>query len=216
MTSHDLPWPPMLSRALPCSPRSVDRGGRSRTAFRSPFHSSEHAVPSARAHQVGVGKSYITSMYWALTMVMKSPWLPPQSTGEQAYCSMVIVFGAIVFAAFLGHVTTMIQSYEKSNALYRDGMTSMHHFFESRASSDSSRLLPTLSDSFRLFPTPTDSFRLLPAPSDSYRLLLPIPSDSFRFLPIPSDSFRFLRAVGQMKRCTCGYTVPSSADRPGG
>ena len=42
----------------------------------------------------------------------------------------VIVFGAIVFAAFLGHVTTMIQSYEKSNALYRDGMTSMHHFFE--------------------------------------------------------------------------------------
>jgi len=82
---------------------------------------------------VGVGKLYITSLYWALTMVMKSPWLPPQSTGEQVFASSIIIFGAIVFAAFLGHVTTMIQSYEKSNALYRDQMTNMHNFFEARS-----------------------------------------------------------------------------------
>ncbi len=97
-----------------------------------PGYYNHSALLEVYEEKVGVGKAYITSLYWALTMVMKSPWLPPQSTGEQAFASMIVVFGAIVFAAFLGHVTTMIQSYEKSNALYRDQMTNMHNFFEAR------------------------------------------------------------------------------------
>ena len=30
--------------------------------------------------RAGLAKVYVTSLYWALSMVMKSPWLPPQST----------------------------------------------------------------------------------------------------------------------------------------
>ena len=41
-----------------------------------------------------VGVRYICSLYWALTMVMKSPWLPPKSTGEQMYACSVVVMGA--------------------------------------------------------------------------------------------------------------------------
>ena len=89
--------------------------------------------------EVGLGKVYMTSLYWALTMVMKSPWLPPQSSGEQAFACVCVIFGAIAFAWFLGHVTTMIQSFEKSNALYRDGMTLVHNFFTERDISAASR-----------------------------------------------------------------------------
>lgn len=89
--------------------------------------------------EVQLGKVYMTSLYWALTMVMKSPWLPPRSSGEQAYACVCVVFGAIAFAWFLGHVTTMIQSFEKSNALYRDGMTLVHNFFNERNLSSASR-----------------------------------------------------------------------------
>ena len=82
-------------------------------------------------------------MYWALTMVMKSPWLPPGTTSEQAFSSATVtcnahvtvmtltsppcnrqafssatvVLGAIVFASFLGMVTTMIGSYDKGQVL---------------------------------------------------------------------------------------------------
>ena len=31
-------------------------------------------------------------MYWALTMVMKSPWLPPGTTSEQAFSSATVTY----------------------------------------------------------------------------------------------------------------------------
>ena len=63
---------------------------------------------------------------------MKSPWLPPKSTGEQCYACIIVIFGAMIFAAFLGNVTTMVQSYEKSNSLYRDQMGHMHNLSKFR------------------------------------------------------------------------------------
>ena len=55
-------------------------------------------------HNVGLSKTYVTSLYWALTMVMKSPWLPPRATGEQMFACSIVVLGAVVFAIFLGQV----------------------------------------------------------------------------------------------------------------
>ena len=68
---------------------------------------------------VPLGKRYLTAVYWALTMVMKSPWLPPARTSEQIYASIVVVLGAMAFAVFIGLVTAMIASYDKSKAQYR-------------------------------------------------------------------------------------------------
>ena len=36
------------------------------------------------SNRVSLGKQYLTSLYWALTVVMKSPWLHPSQTTEQA------------------------------------------------------------------------------------------------------------------------------------
>ena len=63
--------------------------------------------------QVPLGKKYITALYWALTMVMKSPWLYPHTSGQQIYASIAVILGAMLFAAFIGNFTTAIASYDK-------------------------------------------------------------------------------------------------------
>ena len=77
---------------------------------------------------VPLGKKYLTAVYWALTMVMKSPWLAPARTSEQIYASVIVVMGAMAFAVFIGLVTAMIASYDKSNAQYRDQVTTLHQY----------------------------------------------------------------------------------------
>jgi hypothetical protein len=44
---------------------------------------------------------YAISIYWALTMVMKSPWLPPNSMGEFALASFMALLGSVLFACAL-------------------------------------------------------------------------------------------------------------------
>lgn len=73
---------------------------------------------------------YITSLYWALTMVMKSPWLAPSIALEQIYASITVILGAMLFAAFIGNFTTAIASYDKSNAIYRDTISTLRGFFK--------------------------------------------------------------------------------------
>ena len=77
---------------------------------------------------VPLGKRYLTAVYWALTMVMKSPWLPPSRTSEQIYASIVVVLGAMAFAVFIGLVTAMIASYDKSKAHYFDTVGSLRMY----------------------------------------------------------------------------------------
>ncbi len=85
-----------------------------------------------RLDQVPLQKKYLTSLYWALTMVMKSPWLSPSIASEQIYASFTVIIGAMLFAAFIGNFTTAIASYDKSNAVYRDSITTLRSFFKLR------------------------------------------------------------------------------------
>jgi len=75
-----------------------------------------------------LGKAYLTSVYWSLTILMKSPWLAPTSTGEQIYASIVLVFGTILFAIFIGLVSTTITSIERNNGVYRDQLSALRKF----------------------------------------------------------------------------------------
>ena len=65
---------------------------------------SERVYEQQELYDVSLGKKYMTSLYWALTMVMKSPWLAPRPSGEQAFACLIVVCGAIVFAAFIGNM----------------------------------------------------------------------------------------------------------------
>jgi CRP-like cAMP-binding protein len=83
-------------------------------------------------NEVSMDKQYLTSLYWALTMVMKSPWLPPSRANEQIFASIILVLGAMLFAAFIGNFTTAIASYDKHNAIRHDSINTLHHFFNTR------------------------------------------------------------------------------------
>lgn len=58
--------------------------------------------------EVPFRKKYLTSMYWALTMVMKSPWLSPSMESEQLFACISLILGAMLFAmcALHSHIST--------------------------------------------------------------------------------------------------------------
>ena len=51
---------------------------------------------------------------------------------EGFFASIAVILGAMLFAAFIGNFTTAIASYDKSNALYRDSIGTLRHFFKMR------------------------------------------------------------------------------------
>jgi len=71
-------------------------------------------------------QKYMSSMYWALTTLIKTPWVHPDTVPEKIFASIIVVTGAIFFAAILGNITAMINSFDKSNAQLRDVMTTLH------------------------------------------------------------------------------------------
>ena len=87
-------------------------------------------------------KRYLTSFYWALTMVMKSPWKSPSTMAEQFYSCFTLILGSLSFAAFIGMMTALITSVDRNNALYRDQVSALTQFGQDRGLKTSSlRLL---------------------------------------------------------------------------
>ena len=75
---------------------------------------------------------YLSSMYWSLTTLMKTPWVGPDTVLEKIFASLAVVMGAILFAALLGNVTALVQTFDKGNAQKRDKITTLHQFAASR------------------------------------------------------------------------------------
>ena len=68
---------------------------------------------------------YLSSMYWSLTTLMKTPWVGPDTVWEKMFASLAVVMGAILFAALLGNVTALVQTFDKGNAQKRDKITNL-------------------------------------------------------------------------------------------
>ena len=75
---------------------------------------------------------YLSAMYWSLTTLMKTPWVGPDTVGEKMFASLAVVMGAILFAALLGNVTALVQTFDKGNTQKRDKITTLHQFNASR------------------------------------------------------------------------------------
>ena len=82
--------------------------------------------------EVGMDKKYLTSLYWALTVVMKSPWLPPEMASEQVFSAIAIVASVMLFAGFVATLTATVNAFDKSHAAYRDKVALLRHFFQVR------------------------------------------------------------------------------------
>ena len=71
-------------------------------------------------------QKYMSSLYWSLTTLIKTPWVHPDTILEKVFASVIVITGAIFFAAILGNITAMINSFDKSNAQLRDVMSTLH------------------------------------------------------------------------------------------
>ena len=73
-------------------------------------------------------QQYMSSLYWSLTTLMKTPWVGPDTVLEKVFSSMMVVLGATMFAVLLGNVTAMINTYNKRHSELRDRLTTLHMF----------------------------------------------------------------------------------------
>ena len=71
---------------------------------------------------------YSTSWYWALTMLMKTPFVGPDAVAEKVFASIAVVLGAIIFAALLGNVTALMQSFGVQDRLLREKIAATRNF----------------------------------------------------------------------------------------
>jgi len=73
-------------------------------------------------------QQYLSSMYWSLTTLMKTPWIGPDTVLEKVFCCICVVLGATLFATLLGNVTALVSAYDKRHAELRDRLTTLHSF----------------------------------------------------------------------------------------
>jgi len=75
---------------------------------------------------------YLSSMYWSLTTLMKTPWVGPDTVWEKVFASLAVVMGAILFAALLGNVTALVQTFNKADAERQAKLTALKQFTAAR------------------------------------------------------------------------------------
>jgi len=73
-----------------------------------------------------ISQRLMSATYWSLTALIKTPWVHPDTVIEKAYATVMVVVGAVVFAAILGNITAMINSFDKSNAQLREVMATLN------------------------------------------------------------------------------------------
>jgi len=75
---------------------------------------------------------WLSSFYWAFTMLMKTPYVGPDTLPEKIFSCIMVIIGAIIFALLLGQVTTLIISASKAGAALRDTLVQYRLFAATR------------------------------------------------------------------------------------
>jgi len=76
----------------------------------------------------GLEMQYASSLYWAVTTLMKSPWFHPNSPYEFIGSTVMIIFGCVLFAYFLGNVTAVITAANAAGGRYRGQIENLKSF----------------------------------------------------------------------------------------
>lgn len=71
---------------------------------------------------------YLSALYWAVTTLMKSPWFHPNSPEEFVGATLMIIFGCVLFAYFIGNVTAVITAANATAGRYRGQVGQLKSF----------------------------------------------------------------------------------------
>jgi len=81
-----------------------------------------------RLDNADLGEAYISVLYWAASILMKTAWIAPNTTVELCFASAALLMGAIMFAVFLGQVFKIIARLDEGSAQRREKMGSIQAF----------------------------------------------------------------------------------------
>lgn len=51
-------------------------------------------------------QKYLSSLYWALSTLMKTAWIGPDTVAEKVFAGVIVTLGAMIFALLLGNIST--------------------------------------------------------------------------------------------------------------
>ena len=77
-------------------------------------------------------QQYVSSFYWSLTTLMKTPWIGPDTIAEKTVATCAIFAGAIFYASFLGTVQGSYASFNKSSSQKHDKIANLTAFMNAR------------------------------------------------------------------------------------
>ena len=80
---------------------------------------------SPESPSIGFAQQYLTSFYWSLTTLMKTPWITPDTMFEKIIGLTAIGLGAIFYASFLSTVQGSYNNYIKGAAQKRDKLATL-------------------------------------------------------------------------------------------
>lgn len=82
-----------------------------------------NAPPNSR-----FGQQYITSFYWALTALLKTPSVTPDTPLEKLFTTVVTIFGVLLFTIFVGNTIEVLQAVSHSDEARRRHVSNLLDF----------------------------------------------------------------------------------------
>ena len=73
-------------------------------------------------------QQYMSSLYWGLTMVMKTAYIGPDTAYEKLVAAIMVIFGSLVYIIVLASVVSMLTAYSRSTAVHRDHRETVSNF----------------------------------------------------------------------------------------
>lgn len=74
------------------------------------------------------GQQYVTALYWALTALLKTPSVGPDTPLEKIFATAVTILGVLVFTIFVGNTIEVLQTVSHFDEARRRQMESMSDF----------------------------------------------------------------------------------------
>ena len=75
---------------------------------------------------------YFTCFYWSVTVLVKVPWIAPETYYEQLFTSVVIVVGTFTFSVIIGQVTMQQKSLDMARQARSERLSKLRLFCTSR------------------------------------------------------------------------------------
>jgi len=82
--------------------------------------------------QEPLAAQYFGCFYWAVTTLMKVPWIAPMTVPEAIFAIVLSLMGAITFALLIGEVTQIISKLNEGYRNKNEAITTMRSFCTSR------------------------------------------------------------------------------------